>query len=121
PSPAPPPPRAPRLLHVDCDTFFVQVAKLEDPEGVGRERLVVVGGRPEGRGVVTSASYEVREFGVRSGMPMGQALRLCPRAVVVPVAREACSRRSREVRAVLERFTPVVEAASIDEFYLDLG
>lgn len=109
-----------RILHVDCDMYFVQVAKLEDPEGVGRQRMVVVGGRPEGRGVVTSASYEVREFGVRSGMPMSQALRLCPQAVVVPVPREACSRRSREVGAVLARFTPVVEAASIDEFYLDL-
>jgi DNA polymerase-4 len=99
----------------------VQVAKLEDPEGVGREALVMVGGRPNGRGVVTSASYEVRAFGVRSGMPTSQALRLCPEARVVPVPREACSRRSREVRAVLERFTPLVEAASIDEFYLDLS
>jgi DNA polymerase-4 len=109
------------LLHVDCDMFFVQVAKLEDPEGVGRERLVMVGGKPEGRGVITSASYEVRAYGVRSGMPSGQAVRLCPEAVLVPVPRGACRRRSREVRAVLERFTPVVEAASIDEFYLDLG
>jgi DNA polymerase-4 len=110
-----------RILHVDCDMFFVQVAKLEDPEGVGREALVMVGGRPGGRGVVTSASYEVRAFGVRSGMPTSQALRLCPAARVVPVPREACSRRSREVRAVLERFTPIVEGASIDEFYLDLS
>jgi DNA polymerase-4 len=109
-----------RILHVDCDMFFVQVAQLEDPEGVGRERLLMVGGRPEGRGVVTSASYEVRAFGVHAGMPTARALRLCPRAVLVPVPRAACGRRSREVRAVLERFTPVVEAASIDEFYLDL-
>lgn len=110
-----------RILLADCDMFFVQVAKLEDPEGVGRLELVLVGGRPESRGVVTSASYGARRFGVRSGMPMSQAVRLCPGATTVPVPRAACSRRSREVEAVLRRFAPVVEAASIDEFYLDLS
>jgi DNA polymerase-4 len=122
-APDPPPPangKARRILHVDCDMFFVQVAKLEDPERLGSADLVLVGGRPEGRGVVTSASYGARAFGVRSGMPMGQAVRLCPDAIVVGVPRGACARRSREVRAVLQRFSPVVEAASIDEFYLDL-
>lgn len=110
-----------RVLHVDCDAFFVQVARLEDPEGIGKESLLLVGGTPQGRGVVTSASYAVREFGVRSGMPTGEALRLCPEAKVVPVPRDACSRRSREVRCVLENVSPVVQAASIDEFYLDLS
>ena len=118
------PPSAPgaprRILLADCDMFFVQVAKLEDPEGVGRLDLVMVGGRPESRGVVTSASYGARKFGVRSGMPMSQAVRLCPGATVVPVPRAACGRRSREVEAVLRRFAPTLEAASIDEFYLDL-
>lgn len=115
------PPRYRRILLADCDMFFVQVAMLEDPEGVGKLELVLVGGRPEERGVVASASYGARKFGVHSGMPMSQAVRLCPGAAVVPVARGACSRRSREVQAVLERFAPVVEAASIDEFYLDLS
>jgi DNA polymerase-4 len=100
--------------------FYVQVARLEDPEGAGREELLIVGGSPSGRGVVTSASYPVRRFGVRSGMPTAQALRLCPDAVVVPVSRKACSTRSKAVRGVLERSSPVVQAASIDEFYLDL-
>jgi DNA polymerase-4 len=109
-----------RILLADCDAFFVQVARLEDPEGVGKEPLLLVGGSPEGRGVVTSASYEVRKFGVRSGMPMARALRLCPRAVRVGVPRGACMRKHREIRGVLDRFTPVVQAASIDEFYLDL-
>jgi len=109
-----------RILLADCDMFFVQVAKLEDPDGVGRLDLVLVGGRPESRGVVTSASYGARRFGVRSGMPMSQAVRLCPGATVVPVPRDACVRRSREVEATLRRFAPTVEAASIDEFYLDL-
>ena len=67
----------PRILLVDCDMFYVQVARLEDPEGVGLEELLIVGGSPSGRGVVTSASYGVREYGVRSGMPTSQALRLC--------------------------------------------
>jgi DNA polymerase-4 len=109
-----------RILLVDCDAFFVQVARMEDPEGAGKEELLIVGGRPEERGVVASASYATRRYGVRSAMPVAQALRLCPAAKVVPVPRAACSRKSREVRAVLERFAPVVEPASIDEFYLDL-
>ena len=110
-----------RILLVDCDMFYVQVARLEDPEGVGRMRLVVVGGSPSGRGVVTSASYEARAYGVHSAMPTAQALRLCPEATVVPVPREACSRKSRAIRRVLEGLSPVVQAASIDEFYLDLS
>ncbi len=110
-----------RILLVDCDAFFVQVARLEDPEGAGRAPLLIVGGSPTGRGVVTSASYEARAFGVRSAMPTAQALRLCPDATVVGVPRGAVSRRSREVRAVLEELAPVVQAASVDEFYLDLS
>src|SRR5687768_2111444 len=110
-----------RILLADCDCYFVQVARLEDPEGAGKEPLLLVGGSAEGRGVVTSASYEVRAFGVRSGMPTSQALRLCPRAVCVPVPRGACGRKHREIREVLDRYSPVVEAASIDEFYLDLS
>ncbi len=109
------------ILLADCDQFFVQCARLADPEGAGRERLLLVGGTAEGRGVVTSASYETRAFGVRSGMPTGQALRLCPQAKVVPVPRKLCSQKGHEVRTVLERFSPAVEAASIDEAYIDLA
>lgn len=121
PSPAPRGSRPRRILLVDCDMFFVQVARLEDPEGAGRISCLLVGGSAEGRGVVTSASYEARARGVRSGIPMAEALRLCPEATVVRVDREACTRRSREVRRVLEELSPVVQAASIDEFYLDLA
>jgi len=112
------PPR--RILLVDCDVFFVQVARLQDPEGAGKARLLMVGGSPTGRGVVTSADYEVRKFGVHSGMPMARALRLCPDATVVPVPRTACVERSRQIRFLLEELAPRVQAASIDEFYLDL-
>jgi DNA polymerase-4 len=109
-----------RILLVDCDQFFVQCARIADPEGAGREPLLLVGGTAEGRGVVTSASYETRAYGVRSGMPTAQALRLCPQARTVPVPRGLCGEKSRAIRTVLERFTPVVEPASIDEAYLDL-
>ncbi|MGD8320467.1 MAG: DNA polymerase IV [Gemmatimonadota bacterium] len=112
--------QARRILLVDCDAFYVQVARLLDPEGAGRARLLIVGGSATGRGVVTSASYETRAYGVHSAMPTAQALRLCPRATVVPVPRSACVERSRAVRRVLEELAPVVQAASIDEFYLDL-
>lgn len=110
-----------RILLVDCDQFFVQCARLADPDGAGREALLLVGGSASGRGVVTSASYETRVFGVRSGMPTATAQRLCPQAVVVPVPRGLCGEKSRAIREVLERFTPVVEPASIDEAYLDLS
>ena len=110
-----------RILLVDCDAFFVQVARLADPEGAGRAELLLVGGSSTGRGVVTSASYGARKFGVHSAMPTAQALRLCPGAMVVPVPRNLCSEKSREIRRVLEDLAPVVQAASIDEFYLDLS
>jgi DNA polymerase IV len=109
-----------RILLVDCDQFFVQCARLADPDGAGRERLLLVGGSASGRGVVTSASYETRAFGVRSGMPTATAQRLCPQARVVPVPRGLCGEKSRLIRGVLEQFTPVVEPASIDEAYLDM-
>ena len=116
------PPDAPRrILLVDADAFFVAVARMVDPEVAGKTTLLIVGGSADSRGVVCSASYETRKFGVRSAMPMSQAVRLCPQALVVPVPRRACSEKSREIRAVLERFAPVVQAASIDEWYLDLA
>jgi DNA polymerase-4 len=111
----------PRILLADADAFFVAVARKVDPEGAGKAPLLIVGGRPGSRGVVCSASYETRAFGVRSAMSIAQALRLCPKAMCVPVPRQACSDASRAIRRVLERFTPVVEGASIDEWYLDLS
>ena len=109
-----------RILLADADAFFVAVARRVDPEGAGRAKLLIVGGRPGSRGVVCSASYETRAFGVRSAMPISRALRLCPRAMCVPVPRHECADASRAIRGVLGQFTPVVEGASIDEWYLDL-
>ena len=110
-----------RIFLADADAFYVAVARMVDPEGAGKAPLLIVGGSAESRGVVCSASYETRKFGVRSAMPISRALRLCPDALCVPVPRKACSVKSREIREVLERFAPVVEGASIDEWYLDLG
>ncbi len=110
-----------RILLADADAFYVAVARLVDPEGAGKARYLVVGGSAEHRGVVTSASYEARAFGVHSAMPMARAIRLCPEAVIAPVPWEACAAKSREIRGALERYSPVVEQASSDEFYLDLS
>ena len=110
-----------RILLADADAFFVAVARMIDPEGAGKEPLLIVGGTRESRGVVCSASYEVRQFGVRSAMPIARALRLCPQAMCVPVPRRACGEKSREIRSVLERIAPLVEGASVDEWYLDLA
>ena len=111
----------PRILLADADAFYVSVARLLDPEGAGKEPLLIVGGSAEGRGVVTSASYEARAFGVTSAMPMARAIRLCPKAMIVPVPFEYCGQKSREIKEVLGRFAPVVEQASSDEFYLDMS
>lgn len=110
-----------RILLADADAFFVGVARMVDPDGAGKAPLLIVGGSRDSRGVVCSASYETRKFGVRSAMPISRALRLCPDAMCVPVPRRACSEKSAEIRAVLERFAPMVEGASIDEWYMDLG
>jgi DNA polymerase IV len=110
-----------RILLADADAFFVGVARMVDPEGAGKAPLLIVGGTRESRGVVCSASYEARKFGVRSAMSISRALRLCPDAMCVPVPFKACTAKGREIRAVLERFAPLVEGASIDEWYMDLS
>ena len=110
-----------RILLADADAFFVGVARMVDPDGAGKAPLLIVGGSRESRGVVCSASYEARKFGVRSAMPISRALRLCPDAMCVPVPGKACGVKSREIRAVLERFAPVVAGASIDEWYMDMS
>jgi DNA polymerase-4 len=110
-----------RILLADADAFFVAVARMVDPDGAGRAPLLIVGGTRESRGVVCSASYEARKFGVRSAMPISRALRLCPEAMCVPVPGKACREKSREIRAVLDRYAPIVQGASVDEWYMDLG
>lgn len=108
--------RQARICCLDLDTFFVSVERLLNPDLIGKP--VVVGALPGNRGVVTAASYEVREFGVKSGMPIAKAYKLAPHAVFVPTQFGRYSPYSKQVRAILERYTPTVRAASIDEFYL---
>ncbi|MFY9752723.1 MAG: DNA polymerase IV [Candidatus Acidiferrales bacterium] len=107
------------ILHIDMDAFFVSVELLARPELRGK--AVVVGGQRDRRGVVTSASYEARKFGVHSAMPLRTAGKLCPHAVFLDNHHELYSQWSDRVAALLERFSPVVEMASIDEAYLDLA
>ena len=111
---------ASRILHVDLDAFFVEVCRQRFPELRDLE-LLVVGGRRESRGVVQSASYAARAFGVRSGMPIAQAVRLCPKATFVQGRFADYREASRVVRKVLERFSPIVVMASLDEGYLDFS
>ena len=109
-----------QILLADADAFYVAVARAVDPDGAGKAALLIVGGSRDSRGVVCSASYETRKFGVRSAMPIARALRLCPEAMCVPVPFKECIKKSAEIRTALQQYTPVVEGASIDEWYLDL-
>lgn len=106
------------IIHVDLDAFFASVEELRHPELRGRP--IVVGGLPNERGVVASASYAARAYGVRSAMPMGQALRLCPQAVVVSARHGEYGHHSDRVMAILAQITPAMEQVSIDEAFLDI-
>jgi DNA polymerase IV len=108
----------PAIIHLDMDAFYASVEQRDRPELRGRP--VIVGGHVR-RGVVLAASYEVRPFGVRSAMPMAQALRLAPGAAVVPPRPEAYAAASEEVFAILESVTPLVEPLSLDEAFLDVS
>ena len=111
------PERIHHIAHLDLDCFFVSVERIYDPSLIGKP--VVVGGTPEGRGVVASASYEARAFGVRSAMPTRQALTLCPQLVCVRGTFERYGEISSKLRGRLQEIAPIVEQASIDEYYLD--
>jgi DNA polymerase-4 len=113
------PDSAASILHIDMDAFFVSVELLARPELVGR--AVVVGGQRDERGVVTSASYEARSFGVQSAMPLRTAAKLCPCAVFLDSHHELYGQWSDRIAAILARYSPVVEMASVDEAYIDLA
>ena len=92
------------IIHADLDAFYASVEQMDRPELRGKP--VVVGGSPSGRGVVASCSYEARKYGVRSAMPMGRALRLCPQAIRVSPRFDRYGEVSREVMAVFHSITP---------------
>lgn len=105
------------ILHIDMDAFFASVEQRDDPKLRGKP--VLVGGQAR-RGVVAAASYEAREFGCRSAMPMAEALRRCPHAVVVSPSRGRYEEASAQVFEVFHKYTPLVEGLSIDEAFLDV-
>ncbi|GAA0942379.1 DNA polymerase IV [Nonomuraea longicatena] len=106
------------ILHVDMDAFFASVELLERPELNGSPVIV---GSPAGRGVVLSATYEARAFGVHSAMPMSRARRLCPQAVVIPPGHGKYSAVSKGVMEIFHAITPLVEPIASDEAFLDVG
>jgi DNA polymerase-4 len=118
-APAPAADSVASILHIDMDAFFVSVELLARPELCGL--AVIVGGQRDQRGVVTSASYEARRFGVHSAMALRTAAKLCPHAVFLDGHHELYGRWSDRVAAILAKYSPTVEMASIDEAYLDLA
>lgn len=107
-----------KIIHIDMDAFFASVEQRDFPEYRGKP--VIVGGSPEGRGVVAAASYEVRKFGVHSAMPAAKAVRLCPQAIFVKPRFEVYREVSGQIREIFFQFTDLVEPLSLDEAYLDV-
>ncbi len=105
------------ILHVDMDAFFASVEQRDNPELLGKP--VIVAGH-SGRSVVSAASYEARKFGIHSAMPVFQARQQCPHLIIQPGSREKYVRDSRKIMAILRQFSPLVEAVSIDEAFLDI-
>jgi len=106
-----------RIMHIDLDAFFVSVEQALNPELRGKP--VVVGGRPDRRGVVASASYEARAFGLHAGMPLSTACRLCPQATFIEGSFPKYRHASQKFMAILADFSPYLEPVSLDEAYLD--
>ncbi|MCF7975763.1 MAG: DNA polymerase IV [Phycisphaerae bacterium] len=106
------------IIHVDMDAFYASVEQLDQPGLAGK--AVIVGGPSAQRGVVSAASYEARQFGVHSAMPMAQAVKLCPQAVVLPVRMARYADLSRQIHAIFQQYTPQIEPISLDEAFLDV-
>ena len=104
-----------RILHIDMDAFFAAVEQQRRPELAGKPVVIGGMGDPSRRGVVSTANYEARKFGVHSGMPLRTAYKLCPHAVYLPVDYEAYSRISAVIKEVLRRVSPIMEDVGIDE------
>ncbi|WP_319549801.1 DNA polymerase IV [Desulfogranum marinum] len=106
-----------KIIHIDMDAFFASVEQLDNPALRGKP--VIVGGAPQGRGVVAACSYEARAFGIHSAMPSARAYTLCRHAVFVRPRKERYQEVSHQIRAIFSRYSPLVEPLSIDEAFLD--
>ena len=107
-----------RIIHIDLDAFFVSVEQVENPEL--KDKPVVVGGRPERRGVIATASYEARRYGLHAGMPLATASRLCPQAIFIEGNLTKYRQASQKFIAILADFSPFLEPVGLDEAYLDV-
>jgi len=107
-----------KIIHVDMDAFYASVEQRDNPDYRGK--AIAVGGLPGNRGVVMTASYEARKFGVRSAMPSKQALQLCPGILFVQPRFSAYKEVSQKIREIFSRYTDLVEPLSLDEAYLDV-
>ncbi|WP_137971352.1 DNA polymerase IV [Pseudomonas sp. F(2018)] len=108
-----------KIIHIDCDCFYAAIEMRDDPRLAGRP--LAVGGAADRRGVVATCNYEARAWGVRSAMPMGQALKLCPDLQVVRPRMDAYKAVSREIHAIFRDYTEIIEPLSLDEAYLDVS
>ena len=109
-----------RILHVDMDAFFAAVEQMRHPELVGKPVIIGGAGDPTMRGVVSTASYEARKYGIHSAMPLRRAYRLCPEAIFLPVDYDEYMRVSEKIKDILRSFTPLIENVGIDEAFLDI-
>ena len=107
-----------KIIHVDMDAFYASVEQRDDPSLIGLP--VIVGGKPDGRGVVAACSYEARKFGIHSAMPSAEAIRRCPEAIFVCPRFSVYQQISKQIHAVFREFTDIIEPLSLDEAYLDV-
>ena len=106
------------ILHVDMDAFYASIEQSDNPAIQGKP--VIVGGNPQKRGVVAAASYEARKFGLHAAMPLSQAFKLCPQGHYLPVRMTHYTKVSKQIMAILKEYSPLVEAISLDEAFVDL-
>lgn len=110
-----------RILHIDMDAFFAAIEQKRHPELIGKPVIVGGDGDPRKRGVVSTASYEARRFGIHSAMPLRTAYKLCPEAVFLPVDYEEYVKVSNKIKDILREFSPIIEDVGIDEAFLDIS